>query len=55
MLNAEHRSGVVNGAIAVVVIADGAVEKVVLQNAVERIQLRVSHTGRLGDNDRAFR
>src|SRR6266404_2474827 len=32
--------GVVNGAVSVVVVADGAVENVIAQNPIERISLR---------------
>jgi hypothetical protein len=54
MLDVEHGGCVVYGAIAIVVVANSAIEKVVLQNTVESIELRVSNAGRLGDNGCVF-
>ena len=56
MLDVEQVGGVVDGAVAVVVVADGAIEQVVAEDAVEGFALRaMSRALGLGDDDHAAR
>ena len=55
MLDGEEFGGVMNGAVAVVIVAHGAVEHVVAQNAVEGFALRRVRARRACDNVHALR
>ena len=54
MLDLEHGRGVVHGAVAVVVVADGAVEQVIAEDAIEGLALGGVGALRFGEDSHAF-
>ena len=50
MFDLEQGSCVVDAAVAVAVIADGAVEEVILENSIESVKLGIFRASRLGND-----